>query len=107
MIPKIGFCVFKFSVAKVSLPVVRQEDKQEPASCHAAKHHLLAAKELNVEGINTKTALLRMELAIVILLKSHAVKFPLNIYVRTHGPALLSAAVSEQMLAWYSAENEP
>lgn len=53
--------------------MVRQEDKQEPVSCHAAKHHLLAAKELNVEGINTKTVLLRVELAIVILLKSHAV----------------------------------
>lgn len=87
--------------------MVRQEDKQEPASCHEAKHHLLVAKELNIEGINTKTVLLRVEHAIVILLKSHAVKFPLNIYVRMHGPALLSAAVSEQILAWYSAENKP
>ena len=63
-----------FFVGKVSLPEVRQGDKQEPMSCHSAKHHLLVAKELNVEGRKTKTVLLRVEPAVVILLNSHAVK---------------------------------
>ena len=66
--------MFVFFVGKVSLPEVRQGDRQEPMSCHSAKHHLLVAKELNVEGIKTKTVLLRVEPAAVILLTSHAVK---------------------------------
>lgn len=48
-------CLFMFLVGKVSLPEARQGDKQEPMSCHSAKHHLLVARELNVEGIKTKT----------------------------------------------------
>jgi hypothetical protein len=35
---------------------------------------LLVARELNIQGTKTKTVLLRVELAIVILLNSHAVK---------------------------------
>lgn len=50
--------------------MVKQGDKQEPVSGRSAKHHLLVAKELNVEGKKTKTVLLRVELAVVILLKA-------------------------------------
>lgn len=41
--------IFKFFIGKANLPVVRQEDKQEPKSCHLAGLHLPVARELNAE----------------------------------------------------------
>lgn len=80
--------------------MVKQGDKQEPVSGRSAKHHLLVAKELNVEGKKNKNCITQGGTCCCDFVKCQAVKFLLNMYVCTHGPELLPALVSGQMHDW-------
>lgn len=71
------------------------------------KASLASCKRTECRGDKHKNCITQGGICYCYFAKKPCCKFLLNIYVHTHGPALFSAAVSEQMLAWYNAENEP